>query len=786
MVNESGQGRGNAGGRPAAGGRKPQASSKGSSKSAAAGWIASRRAKASKRSMPVRILRGALIGFASLFLLAVLAFVVLYMAIDIPKANAQATQSVSVVYYADGKTEMGRFTTTNRDPVAIEKVPEHVQRAFIAAEDRSFYSNRGISPKGIARAFINNFKGEGSGSQGGSTLTQQYVKNYFLTQDKTITRKVKEVVISLKVDQEMSKNQILEAYLNNVYFGRGAYGVQAAAKSYFHKDVSKLTPVEGAFLASVVNNPENMDPTVGPNSEKRANARMAYTLNGMVSMGWLSEAERSKATMPTFYEREPVKYADGPEGYVVASVRQELSRKLKLSTTDIDRGGLRITTTIDKRTQDAAVRAVEAHTPVVLQGKLHTGLVAEKANNGAVVAMYGGADYDPVKAPYSDADRSMLQSASTMKIYAAIAALRDGKTIDTRYNGNNYMRLGPNSFVQNDHNKSYGFQPITNMLAYSINTAFVRLNQDIGPEKTLKAAQDSGMPKTLGGMNDTKEILNVLGTGDSRVVDQATGYNTLNSGGKRYDRYLISKVRTYDESYSYDVKVEGEQAYDKGIADDVTWALGKTGVYGTAAGTQYQLNRPLAAKTGTATGHLRLRGVHRRQHLVQRLHAGPAHHVRRYVLQRGRTYGEAHAEPARNPAGRRVRCRPSAQGVGRLHEGRARGPGGHEAAGALVLQPGQAADPGSSAEQHLRAPVNGTDALPGAQHVLDVVALAGDERLPGVVLEQLEQAAQFVEFVPEQFLEYVESQAVDAAANVEFSAEPDADTEWFPHLGSVT
>lgn len=603
MVNESGQGRGNAGGRPAAGGRKPQASSKGSSKSAAAGWIASRRAKASKRSMPVRILRGALIGFASLFLLAVLAFVVLYMAIDIPKANAQATQSVSVVYYADGKTEMGRFTTTNRDPVAIEKVPEHVQRAFIAAEDRSFYSNRGISPKGIARAFINNFKGEGSGSQGGSTLTQQYVKNYFLTQDKTITRKVKEVVISLKVDQEMSKNQILEAYLNNVYFGRGAYGVQAAAKSYFHKDVSKLTPVEGAFLASVVNNPENMDPTVGPNSEKRANARMAYTLNGMVSMGWLSEAERSKATMPTFYKREPVKYADGPEGYVVASVRQELSRKLKLSTTDIDRGGLRITTTIDKRTQDAAVRAVKAHTPVALQGKLHTGLVAEKANNGAVVAMYGGADYDPVKAPYSDADRSMLQSASTMKIYAAIAALRDGKTIDTRYNGNNYMRLGPNSFVQNDHNKSYGFQPITNMLAYSINTAFVRLNQDIGPEKTLKAAQDSGMPKTLGGMNDTKEILNVLGTGDSRVVDQATGYNTLNSGGKRYDRYLISKVRTYDESYSYDVKVEGEQAYDKGIADDVTWALGKTGVYGTAAGTQYQLNRPLAAKTGTATGN---------------------------------------------------------------------------------------------------------------------------------------------------------------------------------------
>lgn len=553
------------------------------------------------RSLPVRILRGIVIGLASLILLAVLTFVALYLIIDIPKANAQATQSVSVVYYADGKTEMGRFTTTNREPVALGEVPVHVQRAFVAAEDRSFYSNDGISPTGIARAVMNDFKG--GASQGGSTLTQQYVKNYFLSQDKTVTRKVKEVIISLKVDQEMSKNEILEAYLNNVYFGRGAYGVQAASKSYFHKDVSKLTPVEGAFLASVVNNPENMDPTVGPNSEKRANERMAYTLNGMVKMGWLTQAERDKATMPTFYKRQPIKYADGPEGYIVSSVRAELASKLKLSTSDIDRGGLRITTTIDKKTQDAAVASVEKNTPPTLLKKLHTGLVAEKANDGAIVAMYGGADYDPVKAPYSDADQSLLQTASSMKLYTAIAALQNGKTIATRYNGNNHLPIGGGTFVQNDHNESYGYQPISNMLAYSINTAFVRLNKEIGPAKTLQAAQESGMPKSLGGMNDTKEILNVLGTGDSHVVDQATGYNTLNSGGKLYDRYLISKVRTFDDSYSYTVKKDGKQAYDKGIADDITWALNKTGIYGTAAGVQYQLGRPMASKTGTATGN---------------------------------------------------------------------------------------------------------------------------------------------------------------------------------------
>ena len=607
MVNDSGSKRppSRGGSRPSNSGSPKAPTSRAGARGAQGASPAARRRRGSRKksahSLPFRIVRAALLALASLVLLAVLTFIGLYLFIDIPKANTQATQAVSVVYYADGKTEMGRFTTTNRDPVELNKVPIDVQHAFIAAEDRSFYSNRGISPTGIARAFINDFTGDG-GSQGGSTLTQQWVKNYFLTQDKTVTRKVKEVVISLKVDQEMSKDEILQAYLNNVYFGRGTYGIQAASQSYFHKDVSQLTTVEGAFLASVVNNPENMDPSVGPNSEQRANERMAYTLNGMVKMGWLTAEERNKAVMPKFYPRQPIKYADGPQGYVIASVRGELSRKLKLSQEDIDRGGLRITTTIDKRAQDAAVAAVEKHTPDTLLGKLHTGLVAERANDGGVVAMYGGADYDPVKSPYSDADQAMLQTASSMKLYTAIAALQHGKSVDTQYNGNNYLPIGAGKYVQNNQNESWGWQPISNMLAYSINTAFVRLNREIGPANTLEAAQASGMPKTLGGMNDTN-ILNVLGTGDSRVVDQATGYNTLNSGGVFYDRHLISTVKSFDGKYSYTVDTKGKRVYDKAIADDLTWALGKTGVYGTAAGAQDELGRAMASKTGTASGN---------------------------------------------------------------------------------------------------------------------------------------------------------------------------------------
>lgn len=537
---------------------------------------------------------------ASLIIFCALVFVILYLVIDIPKPNPQAQQQVSVVYYADGKTEMGRYTVTNREPISLQQVPLSVQRDFLSAEDRTFYQNRGISPTGIARAFLKDFSG--GSSQGGSTITQQYVKNYFLSQDRTVTRKVKEIIISLKIDQEHSKNQILQDYLNNVYFGRGAYGIQAASKSYFHKDVTKLTPVEGAFLASVVNNPDNMDPLVGPNSAKRANQRMAYVLNGMVKMKWMTQAERNAAVMPTFYKREPAKYVDGPNGYIIQSVRNELATKLNFSQSDIDRGGLRITTTIDKATEDKAVKAVQENLPTQLGSKLHAGLVAEKPNDGAIVAMYGGADYNPVTSPYSDADQALLQAASGMKLYTAIAALQNGKSINSLYNGNTGYKIARWQYVSNDGGESFGDIPIRTMLAYSVNTAFVRLNKDIGPAKTNAAAIASGFPKTLPGLTDTN-ILNTLGTSDARVIDQATGYNTLNSGGQRYNGYLINKVRAFDGSYSYDVKKSPVRAYDKGIADDLAYALNGTGRFGTAAGAQYELGRPMVSKTGTASGN---------------------------------------------------------------------------------------------------------------------------------------------------------------------------------------
>ena len=189
------------------------------------------------------------------------AFVLLYRAIDIPDPNADFETKTSFVYYADGKTEVGSFATQNRDSIPLDEMPQDIKDAVVAAENRTFWTDNGIDPKGILRAVFNN--APGNAQQGASTITQQYVKILYLTQERSYTRKLKEAILSLKLQREQSKSEILEGYLNTIYFGRGAYGVQAAAEAYFDKDAKDLTLKESAVLASVINNPTGFDPDNG-------------------------------------------------------------------------------------------------------------------------------------------------------------------------------------------------------------------------------------------------------------------------------------------------------------------------------------------------------------------------------------------------------------------------------------------------------------------------------------------------------------------------------------------
>ena len=205
----------------------------------------------------------------------------------------------------------------------LKQVPKYVQNAHIAAEDRTFYQNNGISVGGILRAVKTSVTGEAQ--VGGSTITQQYVKNYFLTQDRTISRKAKEILIAVKIDGQLSKSEILEKYLNTIYYGRGAYGIQSAAKAYFGKDVSKLTVAEGAVLASVINAPSLYDPANGERAKANLDKRYGYVLNGMVEEGWLSAAERADRTeLPKILPYKGNKFSSGPNGYITAQVKREL------------------------------------------------------------------------------------------------------------------------------------------------------------------------------------------------------------------------------------------------------------------------------------------------------------------------------------------------------------------------------------------------------------------------------------------------------------------------------
>jgi membrane peptidoglycan carboxypeptidase len=532
------------------------------------------------------------IAAAVLLVLGVVGVVIAYNQTAIPQPNELANKQVSIVYYSDGKTELDRIAVQdgNRESVKLKQVPKFVQDAHIAAEDRTFYQNNGISVGGILRAVKTSVTGETQ--VGGSTITQQYVKNYFLTQDRTISRKAKEILIAVKIDGQLSKSEILEKYLNTIYYGRGAYGIQSASKAYFNKDVSKLTVGEGAVLASVINAPSLYDPANGDTAEANLTKRYAYVLDGMVQEGWLSAAERAKYTeLPKIQTYKGNKFSSGPNGYITAQVKRELV-STGLSEQDIDNGGLRIVTTIDKKAQTAAIAAMKDNLPKKVTG----GLVAIKPGDGAVVAMYGGADY--AKNQYNTSTQAIMQGASNFKPFAVLAAVRDGVSTKTKFDGDQPQEIDGTK-ITNFGDRSYGMVDMRRMIGRSINTAFVNLNKEITPALTRQAAIDAGIPEKTPGLDET--LTNVLGTASPHVIDMATAYSTIASQGVRAKPYFVKKVTSTTGDFTYEAKPQTKRAFDKDVTADVTDAMTYTVKDGGTATKLQRLGRPVAGKTGTSS-----------------------------------------------------------------------------------------------------------------------------------------------------------------------------------------
>jgi membrane peptidoglycan carboxypeptidase len=554
-------------------------------------------------------------------LLVLVAFFVAYAMIDAPKPNDLAAAQASIIYYADGKTEIDRISEVNRESVLLKQVPKAVQEAHLAAEDRNFYQNSGISPTGIARGAWTTLRG--GTAQSGSTITQQYVKNYFLTQDQTLSRKGKEIIISIKIAKQQSKDQILENYLNTIYYGRGAFGIQTASKAYFNKDVSKLTPAEGALLASVVKGPSFFDPGLGASQLANAQARWNYVMDGMVTEGWLTPEARATAQFPTksLIKYQPNRNTAGPNGFITDAVKRELKAKLKLTDADIDKGGYRIVTTIDQRTQKAAVDAIKARMPT---GKgtstLRVGLTSIKPGDGAVVAMYGGADYQ--KEQFNTATQATMQAGSTFKIFTLLAALSQDKPISTKtkFSGqspqyfkefedkaasSDFLRRGGVRNFGPGAGEPFGTIDLRTATGHSVNTVYAQLNIKVGPQATKNAAIAAGLPGDAAAKARQIAPLgtnyaNVLGTSHVTVMDMANAYATIASQGSRVTPYFIRSVKGGPGGLDYAAKPVKKAAFDKDVTADAVDAMQQVVKNGTAQYAQ-RLGRPVAGKTGTTT-----------------------------------------------------------------------------------------------------------------------------------------------------------------------------------------
>jgi membrane peptidoglycan carboxypeptidase len=548
-------------------------------------------------------------------ILAAIAFFAAYATIDKPQPNDLVNAQTSIIYYADGKSEMGRLSVDggNRESVQLKQIPDAVQKAHLAAEDRDFYTNSGISPSGILRGAWETLRG--GGTQSGSTITQQYVKNYFLTSDQTLSRKAREIIISIKIGKEESKDEILQNYLNTIYYGRGAYGIQTASRAYFGKDVSKLTPSEGALLASVVKGPSLFDPGLGAQQKANAEARWQYVMDGMVKEGWITPDQRAKAAFPTKTLKKyvPNSGVGGPQGFLVQQVKQELRNKLKLTDEDIDKGGLRIVTTIDKKAEEAAINAVEDRMPKDKKAAtMRAGLVSIRPGDGAIVAMYGGKDYR--KEQLNTAVDATMQAGSTFKPFALLAGLMQDKPISTktRFNGTSPQYFtefedsaNPRGKVTNFGGQPFGYIDLRTATANSVNTVYAKLNIEVGADNTKKAAIAAGLPddaqakarklRPLG-----TNVANVLGTDSVTVKDMATAYSTLASGGTRVTPYMVKSVKGGPGGLDYKAKVTKKQGFDKDVVADAVDAMQQVVIRGSGSYAQ-QLGRPVAGKTGTTS-----------------------------------------------------------------------------------------------------------------------------------------------------------------------------------------
>jgi membrane peptidoglycan carboxypeptidase len=440
----------------------------------------------------------------------------------------------------------------------------------------------------------------GRGLQGGSTITQQYAKTAFLTPDRTIKRKIVELIIAIKLENQLSKDEIFENYLNTIYFGRGAYGVETGSQVYFGRSADQLSIPQSAVLASILRSPGYYDPDYREGNEERLEARYKYVINNMLDENWLDEKEAARylKKVPDIRPRLSTGQLAGNKGHLIEAVRKELN-SLGFADEQLMIGGLTVRTTLEKDAQVAAEAAVFNQAPKKAPDNLHIGLVSIRPGTGEIVAMYGGKDY--LERQLNDATQGITQAGSTFKPFALIAALEQGISLSSVWNGD-----GPKIFddfngrpyeVSNYGDKSFGDLTLLKATASSINTIYVPLGIKVGVDKIIDAARRAGIPDSVSMVASPSAV---LGVASPRVIDVANAYATFAANGVRAKPFLVKEVLGANKGVLYQSRVVAEQVFDEAVMADLNYALGEVVRAGTASSALRNFGRPAAGKTGTS------------------------------------------------------------------------------------------------------------------------------------------------------------------------------------------
>ena len=519
---------------------------------------------------------------------------------DYTSADAFLVAEPTRVYDADGN-EIVAYYLQNRRSVALDEVSDYVKKGTIDTEDKRFYQHNGVDPEGILRAAVGQVFGGGE-QGGGSTITQQLVRWTVLSDEQfenTLRRKVREAYIAIQMEKTYTKEQILNMYLNTIYYGNGAYGIEAASITYFNKHASDLTLNEAATLVGIPNSPTYYDPFV---NYDRCKDRRNIVLSRMLTAGTISQEEYD-ATVEAEIPLNPGELTDSESTYPYFTdyVRNLLLQDFSSET--IAQGGLKVYTTIEPDKQKAAEKAVNDRVEMANNPDLAGALVSIDNSNGHIVAMVGGQNYgNDTEAGQSSVNlaTSIRQPGSSFKAIVLVAALSEGMSPSVRINCMPTLQVTPTWAPSNIDNHDYGICSLQYATAVSSNTGYIQVAEAIGMDKVIAMAKTLGIDATI-----RDGLASSIGASEVSPLEMCEAYSVIASGGVHRNPVAITKIEDRNGNTVYEHEDDPEQVIDSAIAEDATDVLETVITQGTATvmSSYYSANQPAAGKTGTSDNY---------------------------------------------------------------------------------------------------------------------------------------------------------------------------------------